>query len=138
RLAVLGGLVGGTSSDQVLVGSPRHLRSAGRLPRPTHDDAAVYLHGAVYLYGGGEATSSPAIVRVDPRTGATRDVGTLGEPLSDLGAAVVNGTAYLVGGYTGSRYATAVLRIRGTRATVAARLPEGLRYAGGAALGHTI
>jgi hypothetical protein len=138
RLVVLGGLVGGTSSDQVLLGSSRHLRSAGRLPRPTHDDAAVYLHGAVYLYGGGQATSSPAIVRVDPKTGAAHDVGNLGEPLSDLGAAVVNGTAYLVGGYTGSRYATAVLRIRGTRATVAARLPEGLRYAGVAAIGNTI
>jgi N-acetylneuraminic acid mutarotase len=98
----------------------------------------VYLHGAVYLYGGGQATSSPAIVRVDPKTGAAHDVGNLGEPLSDLGTAVVNGTAYLVGGYTGSRYATAVLRIRGTRATVAARLPEGLRYAGVAAIGNTI
>jgi hypothetical protein len=138
RLAVLGGLVGGTSSDEVLLGSPRHLRVVGRLPRPTHDDAAVYVHGSVYLYGGGEATSSPAIVRIDPKTGAAHDAGTMGEPLSDLGAVTVNGTAYLVGGYTGSRFATAVLRIRGARAIVAARLPTGLRYAGVAAIGSTI
>jgi outer membrane protein assembly factor BamB len=138
RIAVLGGLVRGTSSDQVLLGTPQRLAVAGRLPRPTHDDAAVSSHGSVYLYGGGEAVSSSAIVRVNPRTGAALDAGTLGEPLSDLGATVVDGRAYLVGGYTGSRYATAVLRIRGTRATVAARLPAGVRYAGVAALGPTI
>jgi N-acetylneuraminic acid mutarotase len=96
------------------------------------------MHGSVYLYGGGEATSSPAIVRVDPKTGAARDVGNLGEPLSDLGATVVGGTTYLVGGYTGAKFATAVLRLRGTHPTVAARLPQGLRYAGVTAVGNTI
>src|SRR5712691_6319607 len=138
RLAVLGGLVRGTSSDQVLLGTPRRLALAGHLPTPTHDDAAVYVRRAVYLYGGGRAVSSPAIVRVDPRTGTARRAGTIGEPLSDLGATTVGGRAYLVGGYTGARYATAVLVVRGRRPSVIARLPQGLRYSGVTALGGKI
>ena len=51
----------------------------------------------------------------------------------------MGGPAYLVGGYTGSRYATAVLRFRpGRPPAVVTRLPAGLRYAGVAALGDTI
>ena len=44
------------------------------------------------LAGGGEAVSSPALVRVDPATGAARAAGPLDEPLSDLGAATVAAT----------------------------------------------
>jgi len=139
RILALGGLVAGSSSTQVLLGSPAHLRSVGRLPVATHDAAAALVGRAAYLFGGGEATSSPAVVRIDPASGSARQAGTLGEPLSDLGAVSVGGTAYLVGGYTGSRYATAVLRFRhGRPPTVVARLPAGLRYAGVAALGDTI
>jgi N-acetylneuraminic acid mutarotase len=59
--------------------------------------------------------------------------------LSDLGAAVVGSHVYLVGGYTGTRFASAVLRYLGAgRTKVAARLPAGLRYAGVAAIGNTI
>jgi outer membrane protein assembly factor BamB len=135
RVLALGGLVGGTSSRQVLLGRPERLAAVGSLPVPTHDDAAVLVRGAAYLYGGGQAVSSPAVVRIDPRTGAARSAGRLDEPLSDLGAATIGQSAYLVGGYTGSRYATAVLRVRGARSTIVARLPAGLRYAGVAALG---
>jgi hypothetical protein len=139
RILALGGLVGGTSSDQILLGSPEHLRLAGRLPSATHDDAAVLSGGVVSLYGGGQAVSSPDVVRVDPRTAVAHRSGQLDEPLSDLGAAVVRGRTYLVGGYTGSRYATAVLRVGpGTRTTTVARLPGGLRYAGVAASGSRI
>jgi hypothetical protein len=95
--------------------------------------------GVVSLYGGGQAVSSADVVRVDPRTAVARLVGRMDEPLSDLGAAVVGGRTYLVGGYTGSRYATAVLRVGpGARTTTAARLPAGLRYAGVAASGSRI
>ncbi|MDX6564480.1 MAG: hypothetical protein QOE10_142, partial [Gaiellales bacterium] len=47
--------------------------------------------------------------------------------------------AFLVGGYTGSRFASAVLRV-GPHAitTTIARLPQGLRYAGVAAIGPII
>jgi outer membrane protein assembly factor BamB len=139
RILALGGLVGGTSSTEILAGPPAHLRSTGRLPVPTHDAAAALVGGSAYLFGGGEAVSSPAVVRVDPSSGAARPAGTLGEPLSDLGAATVGGTAYLVGGYTGTRYATAVLRFRpGRSPALVTRLPYGLRYAGVAALGGRI
>ncbi len=79
------------------------------------------------------------MVRVNPATGAAALVAKLDEPLSDLGAAVVDGHAYLVGGYTGAKYASAVLRYLGRgRTSTAARLPTGLRYAGVAALGSRI
>jgi outer membrane protein assembly factor BamB len=138
RAVALGGLVGNASSNEVLIGRPQHIVDAGRLPTATHDDAAALVGGIVYLYGGGQAVSSPAVVRIDPHTGRAAAAGRLSEPLSDLGAAVIDGRAYLVGGYTGTRYATAVLRMKGARMSLVARLPRGLRYAGVAAIDKTI
>ena len=139
RVALLGGLVGGSSSAQVLMGTPGHLAALGTLPVPTHDAAATYRAGAIRLYGGGEAVSRPSVVLVDPATGRARLGRPLDEPLSDLGAVSVAGRDYLVGGYTGARFATAVLRVgAGDRTLTVARLPAGLRYAGVAALGGTI
>ena len=139
RILALGGLVGGSSSTEVLLGPPSRLRAAASLPVPTHDAGAALAGRSAYLFGGGEAVSTPAVVRIDPATGAARAAGSLGEPLSDLGAATIGGTAYLVGGFTGTRYATAVLRFRPGRApVVATRLPAGLRYAGVAALSGRI
>ena len=91
RILALGGLVAGSSSDQILRGPPANLRAAGRLPTPTHDAAAALVGRSAYLFGGGEAVSSPAVVRINPATGAATPAGTLGEPLSDLGAATVGG-----------------------------------------------
>ena len=139
HLVALGGLVGGTSTDWVLAGPPSRLRRVGTLPVATHDAAAVRLGRSVYLFGGGEQVSSPAIDRVDPATGRAVRAGSIGEPLSDLGAVSLGGSAYLVGGYTGSRFATAVLRYRpGKTPALVARLPVGLRYAGVASLGGRI
>ncbi|HUJ92075.1 MAG TPA: hypothetical protein VLW05_05205 [Gaiellaceae bacterium] len=139
RLMILGGEVGGASTDQVLLGVPERLRPAGRLPAPTHDAAAALVGGSVYLFGGGQATSVPTIFRVAPGGGASATAGRLDEPLSDLGAAVVGGKAYLVGGYTSVRFASAVLRYDGRgRTTTISRLPAGTRYAGVAAIGPTI
>ncbi len=137
RLMVLGGYAGGSSLDPVLAGTPGHLRPVGRLPRPTHDAAASVVGGSVYLFGGGQAASWPYVVRVDPSTGAATPAQPLGEPLSDLGAVAIGGHAYLVGGYTGTQFATAILRYGGGT-TVVARLPQGTRYAGVAAIGKTI
>jgi len=136
RVVVLGGLVGGASSTQVLVGPPARLRRAASLPVATHDAAAALVGGRVYLFGGGEAVSTDAVVRVDPGWRRAARIGSLGEPLSDLGAATVGGKAYLVGGYTGTRYATAVLRFRpgSRRPALVTRLPVGLRYSGVTAL----
>ncbi len=139
RLVVAGGLVGGSSTDQVLAGPPQALRRVGSLPVPGHDAAAALVGGGVDVFGGGQSSSVDTVVRIDPSTGAARVTAHLDEPLSDLGVAVVGRTPYLVGGYTGSRFASAVLRYAGTgHTTTAARLPAGLRYAGVAALGGTI
>jgi hypothetical protein len=136
KLMVLGGETGGASTDQILLGTPAHLRRAGSLPTPTHDAAAALVGGRVYLFGGGQATSVDSVVRVDATTGHAVAAGRIGEPLSDLGAVVIGGKAYLVGGYTGSKYATAILRYPGAK--VVSRLPAGTRYAGVAALGGRI
>jgi Kelch motif protein len=139
RLLVLGGEVGGASTDQVLLGLPGQLRAAGRLPAPTHDAGATLVGGSVYLFGGGQARSVDSVVRVDPATGAATAAGHLGEPLSDLGAVTVGGKAYLVGGYTSVKFASAIQRYDGGgRSTTVARLPAGTRYAGVAALGGRI
>jgi len=139
RILAAGGLVSGSSSDQVLLGRPGRLLVAGKLPAPTHDAALAPSGSAAFLFGGGDAVSTDAVVRIDPGTGTARHAGSLGEPLSDLGATVLANRVYLVGGYTGTRFATAVLRFRpGRSPTLVARLPAGLRYAGVATLGERI
>ena len=139
RLMILGGEVGGASTDQVLVGTPQRLRPAGRLPAATHDAAAALLGGSVYLFGGGQATSVPTVFRVAPDGGASAVAGRLDEPLSDLGAVTIGGKAFLVGGYTSVKFASAVLRYDGRgRTSTVSRLPAGTRYAGVAAIGSTI
>ena len=138
RLMVLGGEVGGASTDSVLLGTPQHLRNVGRLPTPTHDAAAALLDGSVLLFGGGQSVSVDTIERVS-LDGVARSAGKLDEPLSDLGAAVVGGKVYLVGGYTGSKFASAILRYSGGGHTsTVARLPAGTRYAGVATLNGSI
>jgi hypothetical protein len=139
RILVAGGLVGGTSSPEILAGTPRRLRAIGSLPVPTHDAGLAVSGDAGLLFGGGEAVSTDAIVHIDARSGHARRIGSIGEPLSDLGVAPVAGRIYLVGGFTGSRFATAILRFRpGRAAGLVARLPVGLRYAGVTALGGKI
>ena len=131
RLLVLGG----TGSNAILAGTPARLRVIGHLPASTHDDAAVLSGRSAVLYGGGEAVSQPTVLRIDPASGRVRTLHPLDEPLSDLGAATVGGKTYLVGGYTGAKYASAILRVGPRdRTTTVARLPVGLRYAGVAAL----
>jgi hypothetical protein len=99
----------------------------------------VFRGRFVFLFGGGEAVSTRTVVRIDSVTGHTAGQHDLDEPLSDLGAATVRGRTYLVGGYTGSKYASAVLRVEASNRTkTVARLPVGLRYAGVAALGGKI
>ncbi len=138
KLLVLGGYTGAASTDQVLLGTPGRLRAVGHLPVATHDAAAALLGGRVLLFGGGQSVSTNAVVRVDPATGRASSAGRLDEPLSDLGAVTIGGKAYLVGGYTGSVFASAILRYDGGRTTTVGRLPAGTRYAGVAALGSSI
>jgi outer membrane protein assembly factor BamB len=93
----------------------------------------------VLLYGGGDSVSTPAVVRVDPGTAATHALHPLDESLSDLGAVRLRGSTYLVGGFTGTQYASAILRVGAhDRTTTVARLPTGMRYAGVATTGGKI
>ena len=139
RLLVAGGLVGGASSSQVLSGPPNALRPMGRLPQPTHDAAATRSGAFAYVFGGGQSISTNRIDRIDTLNGRASTAGSIGEPLSDLGAAVVGGRSYLVGGYTGSLFATAVLRYApGRSPSLVTRLPTGTRYAGVASLDNSI
>jgi hypothetical protein len=139
RLMVIGGETGGVSTDQVLAGSPAHLRAVARLPVPTHDAAAALVGGKVYLFGGGEAVSVDTVFRIGETGGTVATAAHMDEPLSDLGAVTIGGKAYLVGGYTGTKFASAVLRYgAGGKTTTVARLPAGTRYAGVAAVGSTI
>jgi outer membrane protein assembly factor BamB len=132
-------VLGGEGTDRILAGPPSHPRVVGHLPASTHDAAAVVRGPSVLLYGGGEAVSTPAVVRIDSRSAAARALHPLDEPLSDLGAAHVQGSTYLVGGYTGTRYASAILRVGANgRTTTAGRLPAGTRYAGVATSGGKI
>ena len=139
RIVVAGGLVNGSSTDQVLTGLPGALSVTGHLPAAGHDAAAVLVGRTVDVFGGGQAASVDTVVRIDPARGTAAVAAHLDEPLSDLGAVVAGGRTYLVGGYTGTRFASAVLRYAGAGRTVTvARLPTGLRYAGVAALHGTI
>lgn len=137
KLMILGGLVGNASIDTILSGTPGALRVIGHLPQPTHDAAAALLGSTVYFFGGGAATSTSTVVRVS-LSGSAANAGTLIEPLSDLEAVAFGGKAYLVGGYTGSEYASAILRYGGATDTVVSRLTTGLRYAGVTSIGRTI
>jgi hypothetical protein len=139
RVVALGGLTAHGSTSSIFAGVPGRLQLIGHLPAATHDAAAVLVHGSVIVFGGGESTSTPRVTSSDPATGVSTPLPPLDEPLSDLGAAVVRNRVYLVGGFTGSRYATAILRVGPrNRTTAVARLPDGLRYAGVAALGRWI
>ena len=124
ELLVLGGLVNGSSTDQILAGAPSSLHAAGSLPAPTHDAAAAVVDGKALLFGGGESVSTNSIVAVSPR-GAARRAGALDEPLSDLGGVTLDRQTYLVGGYTGTQYASAVLRYEHGKTVTVSRLREG-------------
>ena len=132
-------VLGGAGSDRILSGPPSRLRVVGHLPTATHDAAAVVRGHAVLLYGGGDSVSTPAVLRVDPGTSATHALHPLDEALSDLGAVRLGGSTYLVGGFTGTTYASAILRVgANNRTTTVARLPAGTRYAGVATTGGKI
>ena len=113
RVAPRGGRAPGRSSARArrprrrVVLGPGAAREPGaaswvaRLPVATHDAAAALVGSSAYIFGGGQAVSRDAVVRVDPSTGAATRAGNLGEPLSDLGAASHRRNGVPRGGYTG-------------------------------------
>jgi hypothetical protein len=138
RLMVLGGETGGASTSQVLLGTPERLRASGRLPSPTarcrsrsRRPLCVSLRGRTEELRLHDRPGRPG----QRRERRCRAAGHLDEPLSDLGAVAIDGTPYLVGGFTGTKFASAILRYcGGGKTTTVARLPKGTRYAGVAAL----
>lgn len=135
----MGGLgVTGSSVAGVEAITASRARSAGSLPAPLHDGAAAAVGGLVYFFGGGDVGSSSAILRVEVPGRAMR-AGSLPAAASDVAAATIGNTAYVVGGFTGTRALNTVVAWRpGARATVVARLPRPLRYAGVAAAGQRL
>src|SRR6266576_2760089 len=138
-------LVGGltpadVSSDAIVSATRAGSARIGRIPTALHDSAAVQIGGAVYLFGGGTATTQlDTILMIDPRTGAAQAAGHLPTDSSDQAAAAIGRTAYIVGGYTGGRWLDTVVAWRpGGTARVVARLPHTLRYAAVTAVGKRL
>ena len=108
--------------DEVLAGPPGRLRTIGTPPVPTHDAAPRRCRGRGLLSAAARRSRRTRSSASTPARAARAAPASLGEPLSDLGAVAVGGRVYLVGGYTGSRYATAVLRFRPGRAAGSPRV----------------
>jgi len=141
RLLLAGGLTNADfSTDRIVAATVRGAGLLGRLPSARHDTAAAAIGGAVYVFGGGTATSQLAdIVRIDPQSGAARVVAHLPAPSSDSAAAAIGGTAYVVGGFDGSRWLDTIVAWRpGAAPRVAARLPFPVRYAAVTAAAGTL
>lgn len=138
-LLIMGGLVGGTSSNLVQRFDPVSGTTvpAGHLAVGTHDAAAAALGATGYLFGGGEATT---IDTVQALSGATSTVvGHLPQARSDLEAVALGGRIYLLGGYDGKADQPDVLSTEdGVHFQFLARLPTPVRYAGLGVVGTTI
>lgn len=135
---VAGGLTtGDTSVATISLVSGSGARTVGKLPVALHDAAAASIGGAVYVFGGGNATGQlDGIVEISAGGTRARRVGRLPAGASDVAAATIGGTAYVVGGYTGTRWLDTIVAWRpGGPARVVGRLPAPLRYAAVAAAG---
>ena len=125
----------------MLAGTPgRRLAAIGSLPAKRADAAAFVSGKSIYVVGGesGKATSE-AIERVAVATGKVSAAGKFEEPLAEAGYAGRQGSIYLVGGWTGSKYATAILKFApSAKIVLLARLPQGLRSPAVALVGHTL
>jgi putative pyrroloquinoline-quinone binding quinoprotein/galactose oxidase-like protein len=76
----------------------------GRLPQALQDPAVTVLGGAVYAFGGLDASqaSSASAVRIAP--GSVRALKPLPTPLHDAAAAVLGGRLYVLGGGQATSY----------------------------------
>jgi hypothetical protein len=135
-------VLGGSAGNAVQVGRPgAKLGAVASLPSRRAGPAAFADGGAVYLIGGEDAAAVPTdeILKVDLATHAVTSAGTFVEPLAGAGYVQTGRSLILVGGWTGEKYATAVLRftLPGS-ADVVARLPEATRDAAVALRGNTL
>jgi N-acetylneuraminic acid mutarotase len=131
RFVMLGGLNDAdVSVAGIEIADLRRVVHTGALPGPQHDAQAARLAGRVYVFGGGFTTELDHILMYDPNRGDTSPVDALSVPQSDVAVTQAGGTAYVVGGFDGSTYLDTIVAWRpGSRPTVVAHLPVGLRYA---------
>jgi hypothetical protein len=135
-------VLGGSSGNAIQLGKPgAKLHAVGSLPSRRAGAAAFVDGGSVYLIGGEDSAALPTdeIARVDLASHAVTSAGTFVEPLAGAGYVQSGKSLLLVGGWTGDKYATAVLRftLPGSVAVVA-RLPEATRDAAVAMRGNTL
>jgi hypothetical protein len=134
-------VVGGTGTGLILAGPlGGKLVPVALLSRPRASAQAFALGGNLYILGG-EQGGKPAddVLRIDLGTGRGRTVSRFVEPLAEAGVVTRGKSVYLTGGWTGDKYATAILKYTPpTTESLVARLPEGTRSPAVALLGHTL
>jgi hypothetical protein len=144
--AVLSGgrvvVLGGSASDAVQVGPPAGpLRATATLPGTRAGAAAFLSGGSVHLIGGEDGAAPPTdeILRVDAVAGTVEPAGSFVEPIAGAGYVQGADALFVVGGWTGTQYATAVLRYTlPDTASVVARLPVATRDMAVGVRGDTI
>lgn len=80
-LETVGGFTGRRSLTEIYERSNGRWSAVAQLPRSTHDAAAGYLNGSLFIFGGGQAYSTRALLRVQGSHAV--HVAYLGHPLSD-------------------------------------------------------
>lgn len=116
-------------------------RALPPLPTAAHDVAGALLRGQPAVFGGGAASELSTVQALGP-DGVWRTVGRLPGARSDLAAVNVpgnrRGAVVIIGGYDGATSPRSILRTSdGRRFATVGALPEGVRYAAVAVLGHT-
>ncbi len=81
NLETVGGFTGRRSLTEIYMRKSGRWEAVARLPKPTHDTAAGYLDGALFIFGGGQAYSTRDLLRVQGSRAV--HVAYLGHPLSD-------------------------------------------------------
>jgi N-acetylneuraminic acid mutarotase len=142
RIYVLGGLdSAGVTVDSVEAFDPRDgsVQAAGTLALPTHGSAAVQLGGRILIFGGASTSVHDTVQQYFAATGRSRVIATMPTVRADVTAAVAAGRAILVGGFDGSGpQATVWQTTDGMHFTVAAHLPQPVRYPAVAAVGDAV
>ena len=134
-------VVGGAGSNKVLAGPlGGKLVVVAKLPQRLSATQAFALGGTVYSLGGEQGnTPTDQIFRIDLGSHRAIPAGTFDEPLAESGVVVRGPSAYLAGGWTGTKYATAILKFTPPSGiALIGRLPVGLRSAAVALLGSTL
>jgi len=107
-LYVIGGHVGGEGHelDTVFVFIPnlnKWVESVSKMPRSTHDHAAVFLNGGIYCIGGRNGGGETKhVIRID-QDNRWRPMADLGQARFNHLAVAMQGCIYVCGGWQGER-----------------------------------